>query len=207
MAISFRASFVAVGLLLAPLAANAQQTVVVTNLPPPAIRAETPSPSPGPGFSWVAGFWAWNGTAYNWTAGHWERPPQAGHTWEAPRWEHEGNRYRFQPGRWAGGGNMMQPQPAMPVAVAQPVMAPPVMAPPPSVIQTQMAPPRPRMERRPRMIPPGQTWVPGYWSWNNTEYVWTAGHLEAPPRPRAVWVPPQMAHRGRNWVVTPGRWR
>lgn len=225
MTISFRASLVAFGLVLAPMAASAQQTVVITNLPPPAPLAETPTASPGANFAWVPGFWAWSGTQHAWTAGHWERPPQPAQTWEAPRWERDGARYRFRQGRWAGQG--MQPGmhpgmppgmhpgmpqqmpqqmpvaqpafPSMPAAVAQPAFPQPMQAP--------MAPPRMRNERRPRMAPPGQVWVPGHWAWNTTQYVWNAGHFEAPPRPRSRWMPPSILRRGRSWQVTPGRWR
>lgn len=237
MAISFRASLVAFGLLLAPMAASAQQTVVVTNLPPPAPLAESPTPSPGAGFAWVAGFWNWNGSQYAWTSGHWERPPQAAQTWEAPRWEREGGRYRFRQGRWGGQGQQMQPQmqpqvqpqmhpqmhpqmmpqpqmqapPAYPsVPMAQPAVPSMPMAQPGfpgGMMQVPMAPPRPRRERRPRMTPPGQVWVPGAWVWNNNQYAWNAGHFEAPPRPRARWIPPQVVRRGRNWQMNPGRWR
>lgn len=216
MTISLRASLVAFGLMLAPMAASAQQTVVVTNLPPPAPMAETPTASPGPGFAWVAGFWNWNGTQYAWTSGHWERPPQPAQSWEAPRWEREGGRYRFRQGRWMQQG--MQPQmpmqmpmqPQMPVAQPQMPMQPqvPVAQPAyPSVVQVPMGPPRGRFERRPRMAPEGQVWVAGHWDWNGTQYTWNAGHFEAPPRPRAQWVAPQIMRRGRNWQMMPGRWR
>lgn len=230
MVISLRASLVALGLLAAPLAAGAQQVAVAVQaqgmvgptMAPPAIIPENPSPAPGPGHTWVPGFWTWNGSQYAWNAGHWERPPQAAQTWEAPRWERDGGRYRFRAGRWAAAQGMqptvavVQPavpmavpvgQPAMPVAVPVGQPALPVMQAPPPVVTVPMAPPRPRMERRPRMIPPGQAWVPGYWSWNGSSYAWTDGHIEAPPRARAVWVAPRMERRGRANVYVPGRWR
>lgn len=247
MVISLRASLIALGLSAVPFAAGAQQVVTQAGVAgptqaPPAIVAETPSPSPGPGHTWVAGYWTWDGSRYSWNAGHWERPPQAAQSWEAPRWEREGGRYRFRAGRWAAPPGVVA-QPAVPVAVpvAAPVMLPgvqpgrqpagvavmqpgvpvavPVMQPgvavpavaapavPVAFVQVPMQPPRPRMERRPRMIPPGQSWVPGYWAWNANQYEWTPGHVEAPPRPRAQWVSPRIERRGRNTVFIPGRWR
>jgi hypothetical protein len=244
MAISLRASLVAFGLALAPMAASAQQTVVVTNLPPPAPMAETPTASPGQGFAWVAGFWNWNGTQYAWSPGHWERPPQPAQSWQAPQWEREGNRFRFRQGRWQGmqQQQQMQPQPMQPqmpmqpmqpmqpqmpphmhpqmpmqpqVPVAQPAfpsvpqvpVAQPAYPSMPQAVQVPMGPPRPRFERRPRMAPRGQVWVAGHWTWNNNQWAWNAGHFEAPPRPRARWMAPQVFRRGGNWQVMPGRWR
>jgi hypothetical protein len=234
MAISFRASLVAFGLLLTPLAASAQQNVVFTNLPPPAPMAERPTPSPGAGHVWVGGFWNWNGSQYAWTNGRWESPPQPAQTWESPRWEREGGRYRFRQGRWGAQGQGMQPQPmaqpqpmmpgpmhhgmrpgmhqgmqpAVPVAPpAYPSMPVAQPAYPSAAMQVPMPPPRPRRERRPRGAPPGQVWIPGAWTWNNTAYDWVAGHFEAPPRPRARWVAPMVIRRGRRWQMNPGGWR
>jgi hypothetical protein len=201
MVISLRASLVAFGLMLAPMAASAQQTVIV-NAPPPPPRAEMTPPSPGPGFVWVAGFWSWNGTRHDWTSGHWERPPQPAQAWEAPRWESEGGRYRFRPGRWGGGGGMQQP---MAVPTPPPVVAVPTA--PPPVMMIPQAPPPMRRERQPRIVPPGQVWVAGRWEWNNNQYVWNAGHFEAPPRPRARWMAPRIVRHGRGWQMTPGGWR
>jgi hypothetical protein len=71
----------------------------------------------------------------------------------------------------------------------------------------RMAPPRMRNERRPRVLPNGQTWVPGYWNWDGSQYQWVAGHAEAPPSPRGRWRAPRYQRRGNQWVVTPGAWQ
>jgi len=105
----------------------------------------------------------------------------------------------------------MQPQvpvaqPAFP-SVPQVPVAQPAYPSMPQAMQVPMPPPRPRFERRPRMAPQGQVWVAGHWTWNNNQWAWNAGHFEAPPRPRARWVAPQVVRRGRTWQVMPGRWR
>jgi hypothetical protein len=72
--------------------------VIVSQAPPP-VRAEAQPPIPGPGFSWVAGYWAWQGGRFVWISGRWE----AGHpgtVWEAARWAQQGPYWRFVPGRW-----------------------------------------------------------------------------------------------------------
>lgn len=204
----FGISMIVAGLMVEPMTAGAQ-IQVVTTLAPPSPMAETPPPSPGPGFVWVAGFWAWNGARHIWTAGHWEQPPQPAQTWEAPRWEPEGRQYRFHPGRWRQNGGVPVAQPVQTVVpVAQPVV--PVAQPVQTVVPTEgivVAPPRMRAERPPRVLPNGQIWVPGFWSWNGSQHVWTPGHVEAPPHPGGRWVAPRWERRGRNWGFTPGRWR
>lgn len=227
-------AFLAVGLSLVPMGASAQQ--ILTNIPPPAPIAETQPPAPSTAHIWIGGYWTWGGTQYTWTPGHWEQPQQQGTAWEAPQWQQEGGRYRWRPGRWrrreemqviqpgmqvGPQGQVIQPgmpQPGVVVVPPQPpgvvVVQPQVPQPPAVVVQPQqppgvvmVAPPRVRFERRPRMAPPGQVWVPGYWNWNGQQHVWVQGHFEAQPRPNAVWVQPRWGRRGRQWIMTPGQWR
>ncbi|HTS02893.1 MAG TPA: YXWGXW repeat-containing protein, partial [Thermoanaerobaculia bacterium] len=46
--------------------------VVIATGPPPAVRAETVPPPPGPESFWVAGHWRWENNAHVWAPGHWE---------------------------------------------------------------------------------------------------------------------------------------
>lgn len=59
-------------------------------MPAPRIAAYVPA-YPGPGYSWVAGYWYPAGPDYAWRAGYWTRPTYAGARWIAPRYY--GHRY------------------------------------------------------------------------------------------------------------------
>jgi hypothetical protein len=54
---------------------------------------------------------------------------------------------------------------------------------------------------------PGVVWVPGYYLYSGSKYVWTPGHWQAPPAPQQVWVAPRYVHSGDHYVYYPGRWR
>ncbi len=78
-----------------------QQTsrpVYVTPSPPPV--AQSVVPSPGPGYVWQPGFWAWNGTAWVWVAGHWVVPPHPQAVWVAPGWVQRPQGWYWQQGYW-----------------------------------------------------------------------------------------------------------
>jgi WXXGXW repeat (2 copies) len=64
---------------------------VVVYAPPPAPLVTYASPYPGPGYSWVAGYWYPVGRRYEWRAGYWTRPAFYGARWVAPRYV--GRRY------------------------------------------------------------------------------------------------------------------
>lgn len=49
--------------------------VVVTQAPP-AVRVESQTVIPGPGYVWTPGYWRWTGTDYVWVSGSWVMPPQ-----------------------------------------------------------------------------------------------------------------------------------
>jgi hypothetical protein len=49
-------------------------------------------------------------------------------------------------------------------------------------------------------------WVAGYWSWQNNQYQWMAGHWEIPPRSGAVWVPPRWQPEGTSYRFYEGYW-
>jgi hypothetical protein len=55
-------------------------------------------PMPGPGYSWVDGYWNFIGGRYSWVAGYWMVPPYAGGYWVAPRYSSG----RFFRGYWGG---------------------------------------------------------------------------------------------------------
>jgi hypothetical protein len=65
---------------------------------PPAPRVVTIPPTPGPGYTWVAGYWYPVGGRYVWHDGYWSRPPYVGARWVAP--VHDGHYWRA--GYWDG---------------------------------------------------------------------------------------------------------
>jgi len=88
----------AFGLLLGVGAALSAEVIV--NVRPPAPIVETRPAAPGPGYVWIAGYHAWNGTAYVWTRGRWERPPHPGARWVAHRWVRRGHGWVLMQGHW-----------------------------------------------------------------------------------------------------------
>ncbi len=64
--------------------------------PPPAPYAAYAPPVPGPGYTWVAGYWYPVGPRWHWRAGYWVRPPYARAYWVGPRY----HGHRYYPGYW-----------------------------------------------------------------------------------------------------------
>ncbi|HSU61669.1 MAG TPA: hypothetical protein VLI55_20335 [Bryobacteraceae bacterium] len=58
--------------------------------PPPAVVYAHPA-YPGPGYSWVGGYWYPIGPRYYWHTGYWARRPYVGAYWVTPRYY--GHRY------------------------------------------------------------------------------------------------------------------
>ena len=64
---------------------------VAVYAPPPAPYYHTAPPCPGPGYTWVGGYWYPVRHRYYWRTGYWARPPYVGARWIAPRYY--GRRY------------------------------------------------------------------------------------------------------------------
>ena len=79
--------FVGVGVGYAPA------PVVAYAPPPPPPVAYVPV-APGPGFTWISGYYYPAGRGSGWRPGYWARPPYARSYWVAPR---------FSSGRYFGG--------------------------------------------------------------------------------------------------------
>ena len=78
---------------------NAQVSLGIRIGPPPPPRVVRVRPiSPGPGYSFVDGYWFADGGRYRWHDGYWTRPPFEGALWVGPR--HEGG--QFYAGYWNG---------------------------------------------------------------------------------------------------------
>jgi len=65
--------------------------------PPP---AETPPPAPFAGATWIQGRYDWNGIAWVWASGHYERPPEVGTVWVPPAQIAVSGTLVIRPGRW-----------------------------------------------------------------------------------------------------------
>jgi hypothetical protein len=50
-------------------------------------------------------------------------------------------------------------------------------------------------------------WVPGYWRYERSDYIWVGGVWERAPRANARWVAGRWRHTGRGWYWAPGHWR
>ena len=68
---------------------------------PPAPVVEAQIVAPGPGYVWIPGYHMWNGAAYAWAPGRWDRPPHARARWVPARWVREGRRgWYLVEGHW-----------------------------------------------------------------------------------------------------------
>ena len=77
-----------------------------------------------------------------------------------------------------------------------------------NIVRVERQPPATQTELTPTSQPfPDAVWIPGYYVWQNNQYVWTAGRWDRPPRPGAVWVEPRWEPRGNGYVFIEGYWR
>ena len=74
--------------------------VVYVPVPPPAAEVEVIGVAPGPDHVWIHGYHRWNGSAYVWTAGHWEVRHSPKAVWVDGRWEHHQNGWYRIEGHW-----------------------------------------------------------------------------------------------------------
>jgi WXXGXW repeat (2 copies) len=69
--------------------------------------------------------------------------------------------------------------------------------PPPAVIVERPGPP----------LHTGWVWVPGYYRWSGTRYIWAPGRWVNPPRRGVVWIPGRWVPRSGGYVYIAGSWR
>jgi hypothetical protein len=67
---------------------------------PPAPIVERAVVAPGPGYVWIPGFYRWDGAAYVWVRGRWDRPPRPRARWIPGHWAHERGGWYFIEGHW-----------------------------------------------------------------------------------------------------------
>lgn len=73
-------------------------------------------------------------------------------------------------------------------------------------VEVDDAPPPPRAEVIPLRPGGGHVWVPGYWYWTGSRYIWHAGYWSVPPAQGHVWVPSGWVHHHGRYRYVPGRW-
>ncbi|CAN5346593.1 hypothetical protein BH11PSE11_BH11PSE11_33140 [soil metagenome] len=67
------------------------------------------------------------------------------------------------------------------------------------------APPPSRVEAIPPALA-GYVWAPGYWNWNGSRHVWTAGHWER-ARSGQLYEPAAWRQEGKQWKLKKGEWK
>jgi hypothetical protein len=67
---------------------------------PPAYRVEVVGTAPGPEYIWIRGYHRWDGVAYVWVPGRWERPTHAHALWVDGEWHHNSHGYYWVEGHW-----------------------------------------------------------------------------------------------------------
>jgi hypothetical protein len=65
-----------------------------------ALRYEEPGSAPAPGYAWVDGYWAPDGSHYRWVSGRWDHPPYEGATWNHPHYGHYRQGWQLHEGHW-----------------------------------------------------------------------------------------------------------
>jgi hypothetical protein len=91
-----------IGLVFAGLlaAGSGFATDVVIRIAPPRVVVEKRGHAPGRDFVWINGYHRWDGNAYRWESGRWERRPRPNARWEQHRWVHRNGGYVFVEGHW-----------------------------------------------------------------------------------------------------------
>jgi hypothetical protein len=67
---------------------------------PPAIPDYQQPPSPGDGYIWTPGYWAWTGDGYEWIQGAWVAAPYTGALWTPGYWGDDSDGYFWNAGYW-----------------------------------------------------------------------------------------------------------
>ncbi|HTB44649.1 MAG TPA: hypothetical protein VK741_13550 [Acetobacteraceae bacterium] len=93
----------AVGGAVVPASAQTSTVIIAPNAPPaPRVETVPPPPSGEPQMmTWEAGHWAWNGTTWDWTEGHYVQRPAPTAVWEPGHWAQESTGgYIWVDGHW-----------------------------------------------------------------------------------------------------------
>jgi hypothetical protein len=64
------------------------------------VQVEVVGTAPGPDFVWIRGYHVWNGNAYHWQSGRWERRPHSNASWVDGKWNHTSKGWYWRDGHW-----------------------------------------------------------------------------------------------------------
>ena len=78
----------------------AQAAEIVVKVAPPLVKVEHRGVAPSREHVWVNGYQRWDGRAYVWEPGRWERRPHPHAVWVPARWQHRHDGYVFIEGHW-----------------------------------------------------------------------------------------------------------
>lgn len=82
----------------------------------------------------------------------------------------------------------------------------PVVVTPTGEVFVRENPPPARSEAMGGAPDMNEVWVPGYYTYSNSHWVWMPGRWEFPPQSGETWVAGHWDHNARGWVFTPGHW-
>lgn len=154
--------------------------LVIPKAPPEPIDELPPETMPdGNNIQWVPGYWGWDDDRQDfiWISGLWRDVPP-GQRWVPGYWNQTPTGWQWVSGFWTGAEHAeldYLPQPP------------------------------PTLEQGPNIAAPSddQFWVPGTWSYVNTDYRWRPGYW-APAYDDWVWVPDRYIWTPYGFVFAPG---
>jgi len=89
-----------IGLVLAGGLVFSAAADVVIRIGPPHVRIERRTPPPSRDHVWISGYHRWDGNAYVWEPGRWERRPRPHARWVAHRYVRRDGGWVFVEGHW-----------------------------------------------------------------------------------------------------------
>ncbi|MGH8280270.1 MAG: YXWGXW repeat-containing protein [Gammaproteobacteria bacterium] len=101
LVVIFVSAILGAPLLVVPAPASAQVSVGISvQVGPPPLPMYPQPFTPGPGYLWTPGYWAWGAFGYYWVPGAWVMAPAIGLLWTPGYWAWNGGMYWWRPGYW-----------------------------------------------------------------------------------------------------------
>ncbi len=177
---------------------EAKPTQPIPGKPPAPMEELPPEDRPDGNVAWIGGYWSYDEDRkdFLWVSGCWRVKPEH-REWVPGYWREVGDQWQWVAGFWGNaapaqaapaGGNVAQAAAHAPDVTYYPTPpAPPHVAPPGD--------------------PPGAEmfYVPGYWQWTGTHYVWRAGYWQR-VRPSYIYIAGHYCWTPTGYVFIPGYW-